>query len=92
MFGLPESPRYLYKHGRNDEALEVLCAVYDGDASHPKVAKEQEDVLRALEIEQKQGEYRWSQLLKRDEVLKRVRANMQTWHEISVEGKDPVRK
>lgn len=32
------------------------------------------------------------EFLKRDEVLKRVRANMQTWHEISVEGKDPVRK
>lgn len=32
------------------------------------------------------------EFLKRDEILKRVRANMQTWHEISVEGRDVVRK
>ncbi len=30
--------------------------------------------------------------MKRDEVLKRVRAHMQTWHEIRVEGRDVVRK
>ncbi|PIL26086.1 hypothetical protein GSI_11840 [Ganoderma sinense ZZ0214-1] len=34
----------------------------------------------------------WPEFLKRDEVLKHVRANMQTWHEISVEGRDTVRK
>nr|VWO97766.1 N/A [Ganoderma boninense] len=34
----------------------------------------------------------WPEFLKRDEVLKRVRANMQTWHVISVEGRDVVRK
>ncbi|KAI1790893.1 eukaryotic translation initiation factor SUI1 family protein [Ganoderma leucocontextum] len=32
------------------------------------------------------------EFLKRDEVLKRVRANMQAWHEITVEGGDMVRK
>ena len=30
--------------------------------------------------------------MKRDEVLKRVRANMQTWHEISGEDRETVRK
>ncbi|CDO75463.1 hypothetical protein BN946_scf184823.g17 [Trametes cinnabarina] len=30
--------------------------------------------------------------MKRDEVLKRVRAHMQTWHEIRAEGRDVVRK
>ncbi|KAI0696389.1 eukaryotic translation initiation factor SUI1 family protein [Cerioporus squamosus] len=30
--------------------------------------------------------------MKREEVLKRVRAHMQTWHEIRVEGRDAVRK
>ena len=32
------------------------------------------------------------EFMKRDEVLKRVRANMQTWHEIRVEGREPARK
>ncbi|RPD60842.1 eukaryotic translation initiation factor SUI1 family protein [Lentinus tigrinus ALCF2SS1-6] len=32
------------------------------------------------------------EFMKRDDVLKRVRANMQTWHEIRVEGRDTVRK
>ena len=68
VFGLPESPRYLYKMGRNEEALQVLCDVYDGKPGDEKIVREQDDVLEALETEQKAGEYKWSQLLKRDEV------------------------
>jgi MFS family permease len=68
VFGLPESPRYLYKHGRGEEALQILCDVYDGTPDSPKIAKENNDVLQALKIEQEHGEYKWSQLFKRDEV------------------------
>lgn len=68
VFGLPESPRYLYKHGRHEEALEILCAVYDGTPDDPKIALENREVLEALKIEEETGEYKWSQLLKRDNV------------------------
>ncbi|KAI1851200.1 hypothetical protein JX266_003275 [Neoarthrinium moseri] len=66
--GLPESPRWLHKHGRHEEALKVLCEVYDRKPDHPKIVKEEKDVLEALAVEQEHGEYRWSQLLKKDEV------------------------
>jgi hypothetical protein len=68
VFGLPESPRYLYAHGKDEEALEVLCKVYDRPPDDPKIVKEQEEIFEALQVEREQGEYRWSQLLKRDEV------------------------
>lgn len=56
VFGLPESPRYLYKCGRNEEALQVLCDVYDGDPDTEKIRIEQEDILEALETEQETGD------------------------------------
>ncbi|KAK7732558.1 hypothetical protein SLS53_008445 [Cytospora paraplurivora] len=68
VFGLPESPRYLYAHGKDAEALSVLCNVYDRPPEDPKIVKEQEEILEALKVEREHGEYRWSQLFKRDEV------------------------
>lgn len=66
--GLPESPRYLYAHGRHDEALQILCDVYDGSPEDPKIEKENREVIEALKVEQEHGEYKWSQLLKKDKV------------------------
>ena len=54
--------------GRNAEALQVLCDVYDKPPEDAKIQKEQNDVLGALELERSHGEYKWSQLFKRDEV------------------------
>ncbi|KAI1335234.1 putative Myo-inositol transporter 1 [Xylariaceae sp. FL0016] len=68
VFGLPESPRWLYNHGRNEEALHVLCQVYGHDADHPKVCKEKNEILEALKVQQEHGEYKWSQIFKRDEI------------------------
>jgi len=54
--------------GRNEEALQVLCDVYDQPPEDAKIQKEQNDVLGALQLERSHGEYKWSQLFKRDEV------------------------
>ncbi|THY16306.1 putative Myo-inositol transporter 1 [Aureobasidium pullulans] len=68
VFGVPESPRYLYKEGRNEEALQVLCDVYDGTPEDEKIAREQKGILDALAMERAHGEYKWSQIFKQDEV------------------------
>ncbi|RJE19403.1 Sugar and other transporter [Aspergillus sclerotialis] len=68
VFGLPESPRWLYRHERNDEALQVLCDVFDRAPDDEKVAYESEGILEAIELETLHGEYKWSQILKKDEV------------------------
>ncbi|PGH23700.1 hypothetical protein AJ80_02306 [Polytolypa hystricis UAMH7299] len=68
VFGLPESPRYLYNKRRNDEALQVLCDVYDRTPDHPKIVKEQDDILRAISLETSEGGYSWANILKTDHV------------------------
>lgn len=67
-YRLPESPRWLYRKGRNEEALQVLCDVFDRVPSDPKVVTESEGILDAIALETVHGEYKWSQLFKKDEV------------------------
>ncbi|KAE8336660.1 hypothetical protein BDV24DRAFT_168091 [Aspergillus arachidicola] len=68
VFGLPESPRYCYKEGRDDEALQILSDVYGRPKDDAKILAEQAEILEALAIETKHGEYKWRNILKRDEV------------------------
>ncbi|KAF2094760.1 general substrate transporter [Rhizodiscina lignyota] len=67
VFGLPESPRYLYVKGKNEEALKVLCDVYDHDPNHPDTVKEQNDILEAIALES-QHTATWWDIFKQDEV------------------------
>ncbi|THC91260.1 hypothetical protein EYZ11_009279 [Aspergillus tanneri] len=59
VFGLPESPRYCYKEGRNDQALQILSDVYGRPKDDPKILAEQAEILEALAVETKHGEYKW---------------------------------
>lgn len=68
VFGLPESPRYCYQKGRGEEALQILCKVYDRPPEHPKIQQEQDEILETLRLEREAGEYKWRNILRRDRV------------------------
>jgi len=67
VFGLPESPRYLYNRGEKQQGLKVLCDVYDHDPDHPDILKEQAEILEAIELES-YSQTSWWSLFKQDEV------------------------
>jgi len=51
VWGLPESPRWLAKRGREREAIEVLCAVHDLQPDDEYIVGEIEAIRAAIAIE-----------------------------------------
>lgn len=66
MWGLPESPRWLVKKGRDKEAIEVLCAVFDLNEDDEYVRGEIEAIHAAIAVEAGQGSGKISSLFKKD--------------------------
>ncbi|KAK3114336.1 hypothetical protein LTR53_007463 [Teratosphaeriaceae sp. CCFEE 6253] len=56
VFGVPESPRWLYYHGRNEEAMQVMCDVWDSPLDGEKVVQMQTEILDTIALEKKHGE------------------------------------
>lgn len=52
VWGLPESPRWLTRRGREQEAIEVLCAVHDMQPNDPYIVGEMEAIRAALTIDE----------------------------------------
>ncbi|EJT81215.1 hypothetical protein GGTG_01199 [Gaeumannomyces tritici R3-111a-1] len=51
VFALPESPRWLFNHGREAEAVGVLRAVYDRAPEDGLIVAEKTAIIRAIELE-----------------------------------------
>jgi hypothetical protein len=64
VWGLPESPRWLAARGREEEAIEVLCAVFDRDRNDPFIVEQVEGIREAIAIETRAGTQKLSALFK----------------------------
>lgn len=76
VWGLPESPRWLAKRGREQEAIEVLCAVHDLREDDPYIVGEITAIRAALKIEE--GVQNFSSLFKKD-ILQTRRRVVLAW-------------
>ena len=73
LFGLPESPRWLCKRGREREAIEVMCRVFDLPEHDEYIQLEMRNIRHAIEIETKAGAQSLTALFKSDELKTRRR-------------------
>ncbi|KAL5607182.1 hypothetical protein FOBRF1_007679 [Fusarium oxysporum] len=74
VFGVPESPRWLLNHGKRQEAIEVLSAVYDKPIDHPDILREVESIEAALSMEaEAEGSTSWASTFRKDKVSTRYR-------------------
>lgn len=78
VWGLPESPRWLAARGREEEAIEVLCAVFDRDRNDPFIVEQVEGIREAIAIETHAGTQKLSSLFK-DGKLKTRRRVILAW-------------
>ncbi|KAH7141379.1 general substrate transporter [Dactylonectria estremocensis] len=51
VFALPESPRWLFTRGQREEAVGVMCHVFDKEATDPWILQEVNAIEQAIELE-----------------------------------------
>lgn len=73
LFFLPESPRWLAYHDRNDEAMDVLAKLHGSPSSDPVVQVQYREIMDTLQFEKEQGKtVGYTELFKTPSNRKRV--------------------
>ena len=61
---LPESPRWQIANGRTEKARETLARYHTGgDASHELIEFEMSEIVRAIEMEKRANQTKWSSMI-----------------------------
>ncbi|KAA1477574.1 general substrate transporter [Dentipellis sp. KUC8613] len=60
---LPDSPRWLIAHGREEEGLRVLAQLEDRETDHPDVVEKKKEIDLSLQQESAGGPFRYKELL-----------------------------
>ncbi|OAD81313.1 hypothetical protein PHYBLDRAFT_57794 [Phycomyces blakesleeanus NRRL 1555(-)] len=73
-FVLPETPRWLVSHDRDDEAKEVLACLWsDGDVNHPRCLGEYQEIKEGIELERREGISSYKELFTKGKFNNRYR-------------------
>lgn len=70
---IPETPRWLAAHNREDECLEVLARIKDVSTDDPDVRQMHASIVHTVEYEASIGSGTWKALLKADNISSRRR-------------------
>ncbi|GME25807.1 putative sugar transporter stl1 protein [Neofusicoccum parvum] len=70
---IPESPRWLARHDRPEEALEVLQRLHKYNSTPAEVAGLHADIVHTAALEASIGAGSWKDLLREDEIKSRTR-------------------
>ncbi|KAH7136923.1 general substrate transporter [Dactylonectria estremocensis] len=73
LIDLPESPRWLFKSNRQEEAVQVLCRVFDESETSEFIQREKQSINTALELEAQESTSSWWSIFKEDSVKTRRR-------------------
>ena len=84
-FFLAESPRWLAKNGRWEEAIHIISMIQsNGDVNHPDVALEIEEIREAVEIEKEAAQTSIVDLFRKDSIIRTsVGISAQIWQQLT---------